>query len=126
MSRSAPTPAPPRGLPRVPPGTTPAPPLDTPTANPDERVTVTFHSVGATWTLFSSAKAHRIVRDAPTGKSQVTEYPADSWAAAVRFMTGAVERELVAAGSTTRGRDYCGDCGTELHRGACPRHGDVG
>lgn len=122
-SRTAPTP--PR-VPRPPAGTQPAPPLDTPRANPGEVATLTAHVGPATWNLHSSKAAHRVTRQDKDGERQVIEYPPDSWAAAARFLVGAAERDLRAAGSTTRGDAFCGDCGTKTHRGACPAHGDLG
>ena len=123
-SRTAP-PAPPR-VPRPPAGTTPAPPLDTPRANPGEAATLTATIGPAVWTLHSSKAAHRVTRQDKDGTRQVIEYPADAWAAAARFLVGAAERELRAAGSVTRGEAFCGDCGATVHKGACPTHGDLG
>lgn len=113
-------------LPRPPRGTVAGPPLDTPTPATGEAVTLTATIGPATWTLHSSKVGHRITRRDKDGEKQVTEYPADGWAAAARYLVGAAERELRAAGSTTRGLAYCGDCGSVTHKGACPTHGDLG
>lgn len=126
MTPPAPTGTAPTRSPRPPADAPSGPPLDAPTPRPGEAVTLTAVTPGGTWTLHSSKAGHRVTCQDKDNTWQVTEYPADSWAAAARFVVGAAERAFRAAGSVTRGDAYCGDCGAVVHKGACPVHGDLG
>ena len=125
---SPPAPAPIATRPTAPatPTDAPAPDLDAPRPNPGEVVTLTGSAPGVALTLYSSKAGHRIVVANDLGERQPAEYPADSWASAARYFVGMLEALLSRAGSTTRGTTYCGDCGDTVHKGACPRHGEVG